>query len=159
MVHPLTASPHVPTDLYEQLQQFYARHMHAGDSGDIGAWAACFTEDAVFVSNGLPHPLRGRAAIEATARLGAADRAERGATHRHLVTMLDVHRDHSVAPGDADDSVVARSYVLVVESVSGGKASLHLSAVCEDTLVRGDGTWLVRERRVTRDDLPAAPAA
>ncbi len=159
MVHPLTASPFVPTDLYQQLQQFYARHMHAGDSGDLGAWAAAFTEDAVFVSNGMPHPLNGRAAIEATARLGAADRAARGAAHRHLVTMLDVRRDQPVATGDADETVVARSYVLVLESLSGGSTSLHLSAVCEDVLVRRGGTWLVTERRVTRDDLPTAPTA
>lgn len=146
-----TATAQVTTDPYLEIQQFYARHMYAVDSGDFETWAAGFTEDGVFVSNGLPEPLTGRSAIDAATRRGAAARAERGAVHRHVLTNLDVRRH-------TGDSAGARSYVLVVESVVGAGSSLHVSTVCEDRLVKEGDAWRVRERRVTRDDLPATGA-
>jgi bifunctional aromatase (cyclase/dehydratase) len=154
-----TAPKAVDATLYHEIQQFYVRQMHAGDGGDFAAWAASFTEDGVFVSNGLPDPITGRAAIDAATRAGATARAARGATHRHVVTMLDVRlRDGDV--GDSvGDSVDTVSYVLVIEAVQGGETFLHVSTVCADHLVRRDGAWLVRRRQVTRDDLPSAQAA
>ncbi|MFF9481915.1 nuclear transport factor 2 family protein [Streptomyces sp. NPDC014733] len=151
MPETVTTPAAVSADLYQEIHQFYARHMYAGDSGDLDGWAAGFTEDAVFVSNGLPEPLEGRDAIDAATRAGHAARADRGAVHRHIVTMLDVR------PQDAD-SVATRSYVLVVESVREAGAKLHVSTVLEDRLVRADGGWRVAGRWVSRDDLPAAPA-
>ncbi|MFD6194046.1 MULTISPECIES: nuclear transport factor 2 family protein [unclassified Streptomyces] len=138
--------------LYHDIQQFYVRQMHAGDGGDFTAWAASFTEDAVFVSNGLPAPVAGRAAIDAATRAGAAARAERGATHRHVVTMLDVRPK-------GEHRAEARSYVLVVEAIRGGATTVHVSTVCEDRLVLREGRWLVEERRVTRDDRPKRTSA
>ncbi len=145
---PQDTTPPLTPELYLEVQQFYAGHMHAVDSGDFETWAVGFTEDGVFVSNGFPEPLAGRAAIDAVTRKGAAARAERGATHRHVLTNLDLRplTEHTVS---------ARSYVLVVESVAGAGAALYASTLCEDRLVRQDGTWRVAERRVTRDDLPA----
>ncbi|MEV0374134.1 nuclear transport factor 2 family protein [Streptomyces sp. NPDC050636] len=137
------------TDSYQQIQQFYAQQMQAGDGGDFDAWGASFTESAVFLSNGLPEPLNGRSAIVAATRAGAADRAAKGVSHRHVVSMLDIR---PVTEG----TVAARSYVLVIASSQAGGATLHVSTVCEDRLVSGDGGWQVAERRVTRDDLPAA---
>jgi bifunctional aromatase (cyclase/dehydratase) len=151
-------APGVPTELYLEIQRFYARHMHAGDGGDMDAWAAGFAPDAVFVSNGLPDPLVGRDAIDAASRAGAAGRAARGVVHRHVMTMLDVVEAGSGAGRQGAEWVRTRSYVLVVEIRQGGGASLHVSTVCEDLLVAHEGGWLVRERRVTRDDLPV-PAA
>jgi hypothetical protein len=135
-------------ELYYQIQQFYVRQMHAGDGGDFEAWAASFTEDGVFSSNGIPAPLVGRDSIDAVTRAGSAARAARGAMHRHVVTMLDV------VPL-SETSVAATSYVLVLEAVLGGATHLHVSTLCEDALVLRDGQWLVKHRRVSRDDLPA----
>ncbi|MFE0043461.1 nuclear transport factor 2 family protein [Streptomyces albireticuli] len=147
MPHEPGATTALTTGIHLEIQQFYAHHMYAADSGDFATWAAGFTEDGVFVSNGLPEPLTGRTAIDAATRKGAAARAERGATHRHVVTNLDLR---PLTGGE----VHARAYVLVVESLAGGGSALYASTVCEDRLVRRDGGWLVRERRVTRDDLP-----
>ncbi|MFG3496469.1 nuclear transport factor 2 family protein [Streptomyces sp. NPDC047928] len=51
------------------------------------------------------------------------------------------------------DEVVARSYALVLETPRGGDPVVRRSTVCTDTLVRADGVWRVRHRRVTRDGL------
>jgi hypothetical protein len=131
-------------DLYLQVQRFYARQMQALDSGAADEWAATFTPDGVFSANAFPEPVRGRDAIVAGARRTADQLA--GVIRRHWLGMLDVRPQ-------ADGTVFARSYALIIETPRNGQAGVHLSTLCEDVLVRDGDGWLVRERKVTRDDL------
>ncbi len=133
--------------LYTEIRQFYAYQMQLLDQRACEEWAATFTEDGVFAANGLPEPSKGRANIAAAATAARARLAEAGIEHRHWLDMLVVDQQD-------DGTVRTRSYALVIQIPRGGQPELHRSTVCEDVLVRAeDGSLLVRDRRVTRDDL------
>lgn len=136
--------------VYSGILDFYARQMQTIDEGDAVGWAATFTEDGVFASNGLPEPVRGRAAIEAGTLVNVAARRAERVTHRHLLSALVVR------PRGADE-VFARSYVLVLESRGPDAPRPFVSTVLEDVLVRRDAAadWQVRSRSVLRDDRPS----
>jgi len=134
------------THLYQEIQQFYAGQMQLLDSGAAEAWADTFTEDGVFAANANA-PVGGRSAIAAAARSTTDDLVARRIQRRHWLGMLHVQ------PVGVDEVKVS-SYALILEIPSGGEVSARLSTTCDDTLVRGgNGGWLVRERRVVRDDL------
>ncbi|WP_248958993.1 nuclear transport factor 2 family protein [Sphaerisporangium perillae] len=135
-------------ELHVRVQRFYAEQMRLLDTGATGEWAATFTEDGTFSVPTLAEPVRGRAAIASGARAAAGQRAAAGVVHRHWMGML------TVEPRE-DGTVHARSYALVIETPLGDLPRLHRSTVCEDVLVPSGDTWRVRERVVTRDDLPA----
>jgi len=133
--------------LYQDVQHFYSRQMHYLDSGSTAEWAGTFTEGGVFEANAHPHPQSGRAEIEAAARKTAAELAGRQVQRRHWLGMLHVEEQ-------PDGSVLARTYALVFETARGGATEILLSCTCEDDLIRADGGFQVRHRRVHRDDLP-----
>jgi len=145
-----TRDPLVAASVYAEIQQFYARQMHAIDSDDAEAWTNSFAEDGVFESNALPEPGRGRAIIGWGARKGIEERASKGIVRRHVMTMLS-------AEDRGDGAVFTRSYVLVVETPPGGPSEIYINTTCEDVLIRDgeSGAWQVRHRLVTRDDLLA----
>jgi 3-phenylpropionate/cinnamic acid dioxygenase small subunit len=134
-------------DLYQEVQQFYADQMRLLDDGAVAEWAQTFTEDGVFAANAHPEPIRGRVAIEAGARAAAEELARTGVRRRHWLGMV------SVRPGTDDSSLAVDSYALVIATPRDGKPTLHASTSCVDDLVRDGDGWLVRHRRVTRDDL------
>lgn len=134
------------TDEYLSVQRFYAEQMQLLDDGATDEWAATFTADGVFGGNGLPQEVRGRTAIAAASREARRRLSEAGLRHRHWIGMLTVHPESA-------DVVRARSYALVIETSAAGTA-IHRSTVCEDLLVPAENGWLVRQRYVTRDDLP-----
>jgi 3-phenylpropionate/cinnamic acid dioxygenase small subunit len=136
----------VVTTPYEEVQRFYARQMRLLDEGEVTEWAATFTEDGVFAAQAQPAPVRGRAAIEAAAGVSARSLAQDNARHRHWLGMLDIEVR-------ADETIIARSYALVVRIARGGQATIRFSCTCEDVLVRDGERILVRARHVTRDDL------
>ena len=141
---------HTTTDLYTEVQQFYARHFHLLDAGRAAEWAETFTVDGWFWPRTLPEPVRGRAALTAGVRRTHERLAEAGEQHRHWHGMVDVRpRDD----GDLD----VRCYALIYVIPRGEAPRLHLSCVCTDRLVREDGEWKVAERSVTRDDLHPEP--
>jgi SnoaL-like protein len=130
--------------LYQQIQHFYARQMQLLDVGAVAEWAETFTDEGVFEAGRLA-PVRGRANIREAAGGSAGDLAARGVTHRHWLGML------TVTPND-NGSVATRCYALVLEVPRDGVPVIHRSTVCEDTLIHDEGGWLVRHRKVTRDD-------
>ena len=79
-----------PTDLYQQVQGFYADQMQLLDRGAAEEWAQTFTEDGVFAANAHPEPTRGRAAIAAAARTTSDDLAAKGVRRRHWLGMVQV---------------------------------------------------------------------
>ena len=136
----------VDTDLYLEIQQFYAAQMQALDGGDATGWAETFTEDGVFAANADSSATCGRAAIAQAAHAAAARLAEEGLVQRHWLGMLDAR------PGP-DGGVRVRYYALVIRTPGGGDPVIWRSCAGADELVRHDGGWLVRERRITRDDV------
>ncbi len=133
--------------LHSQINQFYAEQMQLLDKGDTDAWAATFTQDGVFAANGLPQPAHGRAAIAEGARRSVEQLAAAGVVHRHWLGMLNLR-------GEPDGTVHVRCYALVIQIPRGGEPTIFRSTVCTDVLVPHGASWLVRERHVTRDDLP-----
>ncbi|NYH55647.1 3-phenylpropionate/cinnamic acid dioxygenase small subunit [Nocardiopsis arvandica] len=133
------------------MESFYARHMQILDSGRAEEWAEQFTEDAVFDVPTLPEPVRGRSGLVASVREGRRKLAESGQRHRHWQGVMDIRPQ-----GDGTLSVRAYTQVLastVGEAPEDGRSWLHRVCVCEDVLVVEGETFLVRSRKVTRDDL------
>jgi actinorhodin biosynthesis protein ActVIA len=143
---PVTSST---TDLYAQVQQFYAKQMHALDGGAFDEYAATFTEDGEFSHTPGRPAARTRAGI---ARELKAFHEERFATdpvqRRHWFNMI------AIEPG-ADGSIRSTCYVLVVTSRPGVRQpEIAPSCVVHDVLVLEDGALLTRSRRVEHDYLP-----
>lgn len=132
-------------EIHHQVEQFYAWQMRALDDGDAAAWAATFTEDGVFTSDGTQDQASGRAQLEAGAAHAISRLTASGVTRRHLVSNIRVERVR-------DDMVRASSYVPVIDTID-GQARITTSTVVHDELVRSGATWLVSHRTVLRDDI------
>jgi 3-phenylpropionate/cinnamic acid dioxygenase small subunit len=132
-------------DLYYEVQNFYAHQMQLLDSGDVAAWAETFTEDGVFAAN-TQDPVTGRDSIHRAAEAVHEALHHAEIRHRHWLGMMDVR---PVSP----ERLQVRSYALILAIPVGGQATVHVSTTCDDELVRDNGSWLVRHRRVVRDDL------
>ncbi|MGW4568540.1 nuclear transport factor 2 family protein [Streptomyces sp. NPDC004561] len=133
-------------ELYQQVQQFYARQMQLLDDGEVDAWMHTFTEEAVFAANAQPEPTVGREAIGAGARKAIDHFAAQGIQRRHWLGMVSV-------TGQEGTTVTVRSYVLLIETPRGGQATILCTATCEDVLELGPDGPAVRRRDVSRDDL------
>jgi SnoaL-like domain len=144
MTLPLEATGTAET--YHQVERFYARQMQLLDDGAVDKWAGTFTEDGVFAANAYPEPVSGRASIASAARSAVAELARKKIVRRHWLGMLTVDPR-------PDGTIGTRCYALVISTPEGGPSSVQVSTVCEDVLVSEDGDYLVRERRVTRDDI------
>lgn len=137
----------VSPEVYCRVDQFYAFQMQALDDGDIAEWVETFTEDGVFVSNGLPDPVAGRDRLavlgaETVARLNGKD-----AIRRHFVFNV-------IVEPSSDGVLRTTCYVPVFDTID-GVTSLTTSTVMRDELVSSDNGLLVRHRTVTRDDIAA----
>ncbi|MFJ5233551.1 nuclear transport factor 2 family protein [Kitasatospora sp. NPDC088391] len=146
----MTVTEQVPAtataELYFQVQQFYAHQMQLLDSGRVREWAETFTEDGVFAANAHPEPAVGRAGITTAAQAATDAYAAKGIQRRHWLGMVTVEPR-------GEDAAFGRCYAVVVETPKGGQAAIRVSTLCEDTLVRENGRWLVQHRQITRDDL------
>jgi 3-phenylpropionate/cinnamic acid dioxygenase small subunit len=136
----------VSTELYQEIQHFYARQMQQLDAGLADEWAATFTEDGVFEANAHPEPSIGRAVISAAVKQAHGRLAEMQETRRHWLGMLTIDRGE-------DGTLFVRSYAMIVGTKKGGEPKIVFSTLCEDTLVRHEDGWQVKYRKVTRDDL------
>ncbi|MGK8500945.1 nuclear transport factor 2 family protein [Nocardia asiatica] len=132
------------TELYAEVQQFYAEQMQRLDNRDIPGYAATFAEDAEFEHTpGIP-PARTRAGIIADLvefhKRFETDPMQR----RHWFNMINLQ------PQD-DGTIVSTAYCLVVKIRPGSKPEIAPSCVVHDVLVRSDGALLTRSRRVSHD--------
>ncbi|MFF7365873.1 nuclear transport factor 2 family protein [Streptomyces sp. NPDC008125] len=137
-------------ELFQQIQQFYARQMRLLDTGAAEEWADTFTEDGVFHQN-VAEPLTGRANIAVASRKRVDQLVGDGVTRRHWLGMLEVD------PPGSDGVVRTRYYAISMATPrgAGARPQITASTVAEDTLVRHDGVWLVRHRLVTHDGTTA----
>lgn len=141
----MTTTTRVRTELYVEVQQYYARQMRLLDSRDLRAYADTFTEDAVFVHSADREPARTRAGILNDLvefhRQFETDPMRR----RHHFTMVDVASE--------DDEVINTVfYALVVITRPGAKSEIRASCVVTDVLVREDGELRNKSRIVEIDN-------
>ncbi len=130
--------------LFQEIQQFYARHMRLLDQGAVEEWAGMFTEDGTFAYD-TGEPITGRAHIAAAAQKRVDQLAAEGVTRRHWLGMLEVD------PEDERGVVRTRYYAVSLATERGGRPQLTASTYAEDALVRHEDTWRVLHRRVTHD--------
>ncbi|GHH70754.1 hypothetical protein GCM10018781_31010 [Kitasatospora indigofera] len=141
----MTTAP-VRTDLYAQVQHFYAHQMQALDGGRFEEYAATFTPDGSFQHSPGAEPAVGRAGIvhelvEFHKRF-EGDPVQR----RHWF-------NHIALEPQPDGSVRSTVYALVVTVRPGGKPEIAPSCVVHDVLeVDGEGV-LLRSRLVTHDQM------
>ncbi|MFI7665404.1 nuclear transport factor 2 family protein [Nocardia sp. NPDC049526] len=132
------------TELYAEVQQFYADQMQRLDNRDIPGYAETFTEDAEFEHTPGRPPARTRAGIVSDLvefhKRFEADPMQR----RHWFNMINLQ------PQD-DGTIVSTAYCLVVKIRPNSKPEIAPSCVVHDVLVRVDGNLLTRSRRVAHD--------
>lgn len=133
-------------ETYVQIQRFYATQTQLLDFGNFEEWVDTFTEDCSFDANGFPEPVRGKAALLA-GTLANHKVDEPGLRIRHWFGMTTVE-------ARPDGTVFALSYVLVIRNHRNEPAFIYRSTRCEDVMVRDGDRWLVRDRRIRRDELP-----
>ncbi|MFG1919103.1 nuclear transport factor 2 family protein [Micromonospora sp. NPDC048898] len=135
------------TDLYVEVQQFYARQMRQLDDRKLEAYAETFTEDAEFGHTPGREPARTRAGIVADLFDFHKKFENDPVQRRHWFNMIDVEPQ-------ADGSIRSTCYALVVTTRPNGTPTIAPSCVVNDILVRGaDDELLTKYRRVDHDQL------
>ncbi|GAB1644489.1 nuclear transport factor 2 family protein [Krasilnikovia sp. MM14-A1259] len=133
------------TDLYVEVQQFYARQMRQLDERKLEAYAETFTDDAEFGHTPGREPARTRAGIVADLREFHKKFENDPVQRRHWFNMIDLE------PQD-DGSMRSTCYALVVTTRTAGAPTIAPSCVVNDVIVRGeDGNLLLKSRRVDHD--------
>jgi uncharacterized protein (TIGR02246 family) len=121
---------------YVEIQQLYARYVHALDGGDAEAYAALFTPDGSFNNN------VGRDALLAFVR-------SRNATGtRHINTSLVI----TPTPEGAKGAVYN-----IFLNVEMNPPTVTGASQYQDTLVKTPEGWRFKTRVNTREPLPRAP--
>jgi actinorhodin biosynthesis protein ActVIA len=142
----MTTTTKVPTDLYVEVQQFYAHQMQALDGGDFETYSRTFTEDGEFRHTPGREPARGRATIVAELVEFHRRYEDDPVRRRHWFNHVDV-------VAESDGSLRSTVYALVVTVRPGAKPDIAPSCVVNDVLVRQDGELLTRSRYVEHDQL------
>ena len=120
------------------IEQLVARHYHAYDRRDPGAFADTFTADGVLELGGREH--RGRAQLEQWARhLGEQYGSGR---YRHWVNNLWIEGD--------GESATLRCYLVMYDLLE-GDGRVVLIGQYEDDLRREDGVWKFAVRRFSSE--------
>lgn len=136
----------VRTDVYAQVQHFYAHQMQALDGGRFTDYAATFTEDGTFQHSPGAEPAVGRAGI--VAELEAFHKRFDGdpVQRRHWF-------NHVALEPQADGSLRSTVYALVVTVRPGGRPEIAPSCVVHDVLAVTEEGVRTRSRLVTHDQL------
>ena len=142
----MTTTTLVPTDVYSQVQHFYAHQMQALDNLRFEDYAATFTEDGTFQHSPQAEPARTRPGI--VKELVEFHRRFEGdpVQRRHWFT-------HVALQPQPDGSLASTVYALVVTTRPGGKPEIAPSCVVHDVLEVTDGEVLTRSRLVTHDQM------
>jgi actinorhodin biosynthesis protein ActVIA len=142
----MTISTLTFTDLYTEVQQFYAKQIHHLDGNEVDEFTATFTEDGEFSHTPDEIPARGRANIAAAVHHFNKRFVNDPVVRRHWFNMLTVEPQH-------DGTIRTIFYALVVTTRPGGQPVIAPSCVAHDVLIRQDGRLLTRSRRVEHDEL------
>jgi hypothetical protein len=124
------------------IQELCARYCHTIDAQDSEGWTRCFTPDGAFEFDG--HVVRG---YEALREYADAHTSVMRARHMTLNHLYDVQGDR--ATGRA---------TTVVSIATPGGYKIMGQGPYEDDLVKVNGEWKIRHRRVKNDYLVSDPA-
>ncbi len=119
------------------IRDMLSRYCYGTDAGDVETWVGGFTEDCVW--DGGPFGVcHGKQAM----REFYAPGVEQARTMRHLTlnSIIDVQGDRASAV----------SYVLLLQ-VSATGANVIFTGFYDDALVRLDGRWRIRSRKIRTD--------
>lgn len=134
------------TDLYVEVQHFYAKQMQLLDGGAFEDYAATFTEDGEFAHTPQQPAARTRYGIVKELREFHKRFENDPVVRRHWFNMI------SLDPQD-DDTVLSTYYALVVTTRPGRNVTIAPSCVVHDILVRQNGSLFTRSRRVEHDQV------
>ncbi|MDQ0748248.1 actinorhodin biosynthesis protein ActVIA [Streptomyces africanus] len=136
----------VTSELYAQVQHFYARQMQALDDGRLEEYAGTFTKDGSFQhSPGVPAAV-GRDAILAELRSFLKKYEDDPTQRRHYFNQIVLE------PGE-DGGIRSTVYALIVRVRPGEKPDIWPSTVVHDVIDVTDGEILLRSRTVSYDQL------
>lgn len=125
------------------IQELIARYNHAIDFGNYEAWVECFAEDGVF--EGSAGRFAGRAELRQFTEQFKTMRANLpNVRHCVMNTVTEVE----------GDTAISSSYLQLITTGKEGTKILFTGRY-DDKLVKIDGKWRFKERKVTRDTPPA----
>jgi actinorhodin biosynthesis protein ActVIA len=133
------------TDLYVQIQRFYAAQIHLLDDVRADDFAATFTEDGEFSYDASRPTARGRSAI-AQAVIGYNERfRDDPVQRRHWLGMIDFRHQE-------DGTIHTTFYALVLTTRKEKTPLIGPSCVTRDVLILDqDGRLYTRSRIVEHD--------
>lgn len=142
--------------LWLELSELQARYVSTLDSLQLEAWTEFFTEDCRYeiipkenVDAGLPAPVvycRNRKMLrDRVLSLRHANIYE-GHTYRHMTSGL-------VITGHDGEVVTTTSSYVVVITGQAGESNVYQAGTYFDELLRVDGEWRYRQKRVVFDTL------
>lgn len=127
------------------IEELIARYNHSIDAGDMEAWLACWSEEAVL--DGIGQYLVGLAAIREFANSYERDYRSKLPGGRHFTINIV-----SVIQGD---EATSRSYLQLTRTGAKG-VQIVFTGRYEDELVKRDGQWQFRRRKLIQDMPPAS---
>ncbi|MGW1911490.1 nuclear transport factor 2 family protein [Streptomyces sp. NPDC002076] len=141
-----TVTARTLTDLYAQVQHFYAHQMQALDGLRFEDYAATFTEDGTFQHSPGAEPARTRPGIVRELMEFHKRFENDPVRRRHWF-------NHIALEPQSDGSIRSTVYALVVTVRPGGKPEIAPSCVVHDVLEVAGDQVLTRSRLVTHDQM------
>ena len=123
------------------IQELCARYCHTIDAQDSDGWARCFTSDGAFEFDG--HVVRGYAALGSYAD-----------THTHVMRARHMTLNHLY---EIDGDRASGGATTVVSIATPGGYKIMGQGKYEDELLKVNGEWKIRYRRVKNDHLVSDP--
>jgi len=124
-------------DDYEAIRRLLADYCFGTDTGDTERWVGCFADDILW-EGGAFGRFEGREAARAYHQ-GAGD-ASRNFRHVNSNAAIDIE----------GETATVRSYIQIYDQ-SGQTPAIVFSGFYDDRLVKQDGRWLIRTRRLVGD--------
>ena len=132
-------------DLLEKqaIEELIARYNHAIDSLRMDDWLDCWTEDAVM--DGIGQFLVGKTAIKVFADGYAQNFASKMPGGRHFTV--------NIVSNVVGDAATSHSYLQLWSTQAKGP-QMAFTGVYQDVLVKQDGRWRFKGRKMTQDKPP-----
>jgi uncharacterized protein (TIGR02246 family) len=139
-----------------EIEELITRYVTALDGLDADAYEGVFTEDGVYDVTGNVY--RGRAAIRKIVTDLQASRARNEAAGTPSPRLYHVMANHSIEILDAANAR-HQSYAQTVRLADNGQFVAGFMGRYEDVLVKIDGRWFIKSRKLVSFIPPAAAAA
>ncbi|MEU3416616.1 MULTISPECIES: nuclear transport factor 2 family protein [unclassified Streptomyces] len=136
----------VSSDLYTQVQQFYAHQMQALDEGRLEEYTQTFTKDGSFQHSPGIAAAVGRDAILEELRSFLKKYQDDPTQRRHFFNQM-------VLEPQQDGSIRSTVYALIVRVRPNERPEVWPSTVVHDVIEVTDGEILLRSRSVSYDQL------